>query len=182
MSSFLVVYSGKIILNPVSSSWSIEISPLNLFLLKKLYLCRINKYHYLQKAELIFLRGCASVRVNGVAETGQRHFFEQNFLFRRSWRKTFWLTLPQRCRWHSEVSSTHGASWLMLDGAQDARGACKGGCFHQHCWSWNFTIFLGHLSLSLNCLFLPRGFRPSRPLECCRDIQLKDLPTSGLSP
>lgn len=64
-------------MNPVAPSWSVEKSPLNLFFFSlKEYLFVEDKY-CLQKAELIFIRGCASVRVNGVAETGQRLFLSK---------------------------------------------------------------------------------------------------------
>ena len=43
--------------------------------------------------QLIFNRGCASLRFNGVTETEQRHFLEQNCLLCRDWSKAFWLTV-----------------------------------------------------------------------------------------
>lgn len=33
------------------------------------------------------------MKINGVAETGWKHFFEQNFHLRSGWRRTFWLTI-----------------------------------------------------------------------------------------
>lgn len=160
LSSFPVVYSGRVILNPVISSWSVEKSLLNLFLLRKMFVK--DNYHCLQRAELIFIGGCASAKVNRVAKTEQRHFFEQNFLLKRGWRRTFWVTHSQKWRWHSKIPSTEAASWLMLYGAQDPWGG----------WKEDASTIVVHLeisrlfwdiclSVSLNCLFLPGKFRPS---------------------
>ena len=69
------------------------------------------------KAKLIFIRGCASPRFNGVTETEQRHFLEQNCLLCRDWRRAFWLTMRYTSLKMEMASWGSWHSWYILAGA-----------------------------------------------------------------
>lgn len=60
--------------------------------------------------------GCALVKINGGAEAGWKHFFEQNFLPLSGWGRAFWLTMkhtfPKMVSWGScQVSLEASVEW-----------------------------------------------------------------------
>ena len=68
-------------------------------------------------------------------------------------------------RWATQGSPWSWHSCCILAGARWGTGSQRGrvgGFLHRSCWSWNFTIFLWHPFLFLNCLFLLWKFRSSQ--------------------